>query len=110
MVRGRSPTHHHHHHSSEYHITICPQGFTKIGEAVTLFQVPIDGTVLVGLSSCRVLDESEYWNASNNTILFSDELVEILMIHSAGQPVVCINSNVSLNFPELVVSEQFTNV
>ena len=98
--------------SGECHRTICPEGFTQTGGSCTYVpsfgvttldsgSVTSDGNCSHGL---RRLDESEYQEVGNNTVLFGDELVEILMMDSAGRPVVCVNFTgnetiVSLNCP-----------
>jgi len=98
--------------SGECHRTICPEGFTQTGGSCT--SVPNFGITTLGSGSdtndgncshgLRRLSESEYQEVGNNTVLFGDELVEILMMDSAGRPVVCVNftgneTTVSLDCP-----------
>ena len=86
--------------SGECRISICPEGFTQRGGRCTFVQSSTGPGVNCS-SELKILDESEYLNASNNTVLFGDKLVEIVMIDSAGRPVVCVNltGSVILNCP-----------
>ena len=95
--------------SGECRPTICPAGFTQTGGICTFvpsFSIPTlgsgSGTSGVNCSGVlRTLDESEYQEVDNNTVLFGGEVVEIVRMDSAGRPVVCVNitGNVSLNCP-----------
>ena len=87
--------------SGECRFTPCPQGFTQTGGSCSPF-IDFFGTSVVNCSGAlRTLDESEYQEMDNNTVLFGGEVVEIVRMDSAGRPVVCVNitGNVSLNCP-----------
>ena len=81
--------------SGECRLTPCPEGHCTLRD---FGSTSSDGNCSRGL---RRLDESEYQEVGNNTVLFGDEIVEILMMDSAGRPVVCVNltGNVSLDCP-----------
>ena len=104
--------------SGECRFSPCPRGFTQTGGSCSFSIVPSpDMTlppILLGSGSgtsgvncsgvLRTLDESEYQEVDNNTVLFGGEVVEIVRMDSAGRPVVCVNltgnaGNVSLNCP-----------
>ena len=101
--------------SGECRFSPCPRGFTQTGGSCSFSIVPSPNMtlppILLGSGSgtsgvncsgvLRTLDESEYQEVDNNTVLFGGEVVEIVRMDSAGQPVVCVNltGNVTLNCP-----------
>ena len=83
--------------SGECRPTICPAQFTQRRGVCTFVSNPVltiasanttDGNCSGGL---RILNESEYQDLGNNTVLFNGEVVEILRTSSLGQPVICVN-------------------
>ena len=82
--------------SGECRPTICPAQFTQRRGVCTFVANPVptiasgnttDGNCSSGL---RTLNESEYQDLGNNTILFGGEVVEVLGTSSLGQPVICV--------------------
>ena len=83
--------------SGECRPTICPAQFTQRRGVCTFVSNPVptiaSGNTTDGNCSgqLRTLNESEYQDLGNNTVLFNGEVVEILRTSSLGQPVVCVN-------------------
>ena len=84
--------------SGECRPTICPAQFTQRRGVCTFVSNPVptiaSGNTTDGNCSgqliLRTLNESEYQDLGNNTILFSGEVVEVLGTNSLGQPVICV--------------------
>ena len=81
-------------------MSVVPQyahadGFTQTGGTCTNIPTTVDKNCSGHL---RTLNESEYQDLGNNTVLFNSEVVEILRTSSLGQPVIC-KTTVSLDCP-----------
>ena len=81
-------------------MSVVPQyahadGFTQTGGTCTNIPTTVDKNCSGQL---RTLNESEYQDLGNNTVLFNSEVVEILRTSSLGQPVIC-KTTASLDCP-----------
>ena len=96
--------------SGECRPTICPAQFTQRRGVCTFVSNPVptieSGNTTVGncSSGLRTLNESEYHDLGNNTILFGGEVVEVLGTSGLGQPVICVKlsfeNETSLDCPD----------
>lgn len=80
--------------------TLCPDGFAQSGGGACMLEVPANNVTNETASNVSTIDcmgvfialnDSEYEDLGNNTVLFNGEVFEVEFNDTLGQPVICAN-------------------
>ena len=81
--------------------TQCPQSYSQTGGRCTVLQNPSNGGSLNCSTTILALNESEYTDLGNDTILYQEQELVVIERDQLGRPLVCTNiSNTTM--PEVL--------